>query len=65
MKAYQKISVTGQEWESLFQHDGINLLLLSFENQVRLIEAVEKSDQWCEQYRDKTAVIFSRCTPIQ
>ena len=65
MKAYQKISVTGQEWEPLFQHDGINLLLLSVAEQPRLIEAVEKSTQWCEQYRDKTAVIFSRCTPIQ
>jgi len=65
MKAYQKISVTGQEWESLFESEGINLLLLSFENQTRLIEAIETSDQWCEQYRDETAVIFSRCVPVQ
>jgi len=64
MKAYQKVSVTGLEWEPLFQSEGINLLFLSFENQARLIEAIETSDQWCEQYRDKTAVIFSRCIPV-
>lgn len=65
MKEYQTISVTGLGWEAAFQRDGINLLLLSVAEQPRLIEAVEKSTQWCEQYRDKTAVIFSRCIPIQ
>jgi hypothetical protein len=65
MKEYQKVSVTGLDWETAFQRDSINLLLLSVAEQQRLIEAVEKSDQWCEQYRDKTAVIFSRCIPIQ
>jgi hypothetical protein len=65
MQEYQTISVTGLGSETAFQRDGINLLLLSVAEQPRLIEAVEKSDQWCEQYRDQTAVIFSRCTSIQ
>jgi hypothetical protein len=38
--------------------------LLSMESQPKLIENVESSDEWCEQYRDQYAVIFSRCTPI-
>jgi len=65
MEEYQKISSASIDWETLLQRDGINLLFLSFDNQPRLIRVVEKSDQWCEQYRDKNAVIFSRCDPIQ
>jgi len=64
MKEYQEISLTGFAWESVFKRDGINLLLLSVVDQPRLIKAVETSDQWCEQYRDETAVIFSRCVLV-
>ena len=65
MDKYQRVSHGSPEWESLLEQDGINLLLLSFGNQSSLIKSVETSDQWCEQYRDNTAVIFSRCKPIQ
>ncbi len=64
METYQKINHALYDWEDLLQKDGVNLLLLSVENQENLIEAVGKSDQWCEQYRDTFAVIFSRCVPI-
>jgi hypothetical protein len=40
------------------------LLMLSLNSQKTLVEAVKDSDLWCEQYRDETAVIFSRCEPI-
>jgi len=65
MKEYQKISGASSEWETLLQREGINLLLLSLDNQPRLIRVVEGSDEWCEQFRDENAVIFSRCQPIQ
>jgi hypothetical protein len=65
MEEYVQISHGSSEWDSVFQREGINLLLLSIENQPTLIENVESSNEWCEQYRDQYAVIFSRCTPIQ
>jgi hypothetical protein len=38
--------------------------MLSLHTQKQLVQAVETSGQWCEEYRDRTAVIFSRCEPI-
>ena len=49
----------------LLEKDKVNLLMLSLHSQPTLIEVAQESRQWCEQYRDKDAVIFSRCTPIQ
>jgi hypothetical protein len=65
MEEYQEISHGSPIWDSAFDRDGINLLLLSTETQPRLLENVEASTKWCEQYRDPYAVIFSRCEPIQ
>jgi len=65
METHQKISTADPDWELLLDERKINLLVLSTEHQSRLIRAVEKSNIWCEQYRDKIAIIFSRCTPIQ
>ncbi len=62
---YQTISSAKYNWELLLNKDKINLLLLSLHTQTLLVQAVETSDQWCEKYRDKDAVIFSRCNPIQ
>jgi hypothetical protein len=42
----------------------VKLLMLSLHSQGHLVQAVEASDRWCEEYRDQTAVIFSRCGPI-
>ena len=61
---YQEISSARPAWDDLLEADKVNLMMLSLTGQPSLIEAVEESEQWCEQYRDKTAVIFSRCEPI-
>ncbi len=61
---YQMISSARPQWESLLDKDRINLLLLSLHSQLILVQAVEASGEWCEQYRDKDAVIFTRCKPI-
>jgi hypothetical protein len=61
---YQVISAAKYPWERLLDADKVNLLMLSLHTQTNLVEAVEDSGLWCEQYRDKTAVIFSRCEPI-
>jgi len=61
---YQQISAAKPQWESLIDQDKINLLMLSFHTQTDLIEAVETSNEWCEEYRDDDAIIFSRCEPI-
>jgi len=61
MEEYQQISHGSPEWELLLRREGVNLLLLSTASQTKLIENVKSSHQWCEQYGDKYAVIFSRC----
>jgi hypothetical protein len=63
-KKYQTISSAQYPWERLLDQDKVNLLMLSLTTQKTLVDAVEDSNQWCEQYHDKTAVIFSRCNPI-
>jgi len=62
---FREIAHAEPAWETLLQREGINLLFLSIDNQPILIQAIKMSNQWCEQYRDQTAVIFSRCNPIQ
>jgi hypothetical protein len=62
---YLAISSAKPQWEKLLEKDKINLLMLSLHSQPTLVEVVEESNQWCEQYRDKNAVIFSRCEPLQ
>ena len=64
-KEYQAISAAEYTWEDLLDRDKVNLLMLSLTTQKKLVQAVEDSKTWCEQYRDQTAVIFSRCEPIQ
>lgn len=59
---YRTISSAEFSWDNLL--DRVNLLMLSLHTQKTLVRAVEKSELWCEQYRDETAVIFSRCEPI-
>jgi hypothetical protein len=60
---YQRISNARPGWESLLDEDGVDLLMLSVKSQPFLIEAVDASNEWCEEYRDKDAVIYSRCAP--
>jgi hypothetical protein len=63
-KKYQTISAAEYTWDKLLEQDKVNLLLLSLTTQKKLVQAVEESGDWCEAYRDKTAVIFARCEPI-
>ena len=62
-RTYQEIASARPGWDGLLERDKVNLLMLSLGSQY-LIKAVEESGQWCEEYRDRTAVIFSRCEPI-
>jgi hypothetical protein len=62
---YQTISAARHNWDTLLEVDKVNLLFLSLHTQKNLVQAVEDSQAWCEQYRDETAVIFSRCEPVQ
>jgi hypothetical protein len=64
MEEYQQISHASAEWSSLLRREGVNLLLLSITSQAKLVDSVSASTEWCEQYRDEYAVIFSRCEPI-
>lgn len=62
---YQEIASAKPEWDEFLDQDKVNVLMLSLTSQQSLIQVVEESDRWCEQYRDTTAVIFSRCEPIR
>ncbi len=62
---YQAISSAKPEWDELLNQDKVNLLMLSLSSQASLVKAVKESNEWCQQYRDQTAVIFTRCEPIQ
>jgi hypothetical protein len=62
---YQAISAAKHKWEDNLDNDKINLLILSLYTQPSLVQVVEASSQWCEEYRDDDAVIFSRCEPMQ
>ena len=64
-KKYQAITSAKPQWDELLDADQINLLMLSLHSQPTLIQSVDETKEWCEQYRDKDAVIFSRCEPIQ
>ena len=62
---YQEITSARPEWDEFLDQDKVNLLMLSLTSQQNLVQVVDKSERWCEQYRDATAVIFSRCEPIR
>ncbi|HSK87360.1 MAG TPA: hypothetical protein VK880_03345, partial [Anaerolineales bacterium] len=61
---YQTLSAGRPQWDESLDADKVNLLLLSRSSQPFLIQVVEESKEWCEQYQDEFAVIFSRCHPI-
>jgi hypothetical protein len=50
-----------ENWQEIFDREGINHLMLSTAAQPKLVEAVSASDVWCEEYSDPYALIFSRC----
>jgi hypothetical protein len=50
-------------WDSYLEKNNVNLLVLA-STQPALVKAVQNSSQWCEQYQDDVALIFSRCVPL-
>jgi len=50
-------------WDAYLEENGVNLLALA-STQPALVKAVQNSSQWCEQYHDDVALIFSRCEPL-
>ncbi len=60
IRRYKEVARAEPGWEAKLDADGINLLLLSLEDQAALLPTLENSPAWCERYRDEVAVIFSR-----
>jgi hypothetical protein len=58
---YQAISSARFDWGNLLDAAGVNLLMVSQQNQPELLSALKISSTWCELYRDNTAVIYQRC----
>jgi hypothetical protein len=50
-------------WDSYLGKNKVNLLVLA-RSQPALVKAVRNSSQWCRQYEDGVALIFSRCIPL-
>ena len=57
---YQDITDTNWDWSSLLDQTGVNLLMVSVNQQPALLEALDHQDKWCELYRDDEAVIYQR-----
>jgi hypothetical protein len=63
VEQYLFVQAAQPGWDSYLEENGINLLFLA-KTQPALVEAVKNSSQWCEQYYDDVAFIFSRCEPL-
>jgi hypothetical protein len=57
---YKAISAAAWNWETLLKDEGINLLMLSKNEQAELMQAVGFSGNWDEVYSDETSIIFTR-----
>jgi hypothetical protein len=62
---YLAVTRPDPHWQELLEAEGINLMMLSTGGEPDLIRAATQSMDWCENYRDGTAVIFSRLGPGQ
>jgi hypothetical protein len=59
-QAYKDISFARYDWESLLDQAGVNLLMVSVQNQPDLLQALDGQTTWCGVYSDPIAVIYSR-----
>ena len=59
-QAYQGISDARYDWENRLETSGVNLLMVSRQNQPELLSALEASTSWYAIYRDDVAVIYRR-----
>lgn len=60
IRRYKEVARAEPGWDATLDAAGVNLLLLSLEDQPALIPLLESSPAWCARYRDEVAVIFSR-----
>jgi hypothetical protein len=60
-QAYQAISEARSNWEMQLDATGVNLLMISPQNQPQLLSVLRISPAWCERYQDDIAVIYQRC----
>ncbi|HEX2697530.1 MAG TPA: hypothetical protein VHM28_07445, partial [Anaerolineales bacterium] len=57
---YAEIARAAPSWPQMLDEEDINLLVLSKLGEPNLIEAIRSSIQWCEEYSDQIAIIYSR-----
>lgn len=57
---YRQIASASPGWDETLARDHINLVMASVEGEPILIRILRASSEWCEQYHDAEAVIFSR-----
>jgi hypothetical protein len=57
---YKAITDASHDWEGLLDATGVNLLMVSTQNQPDLLSALETSPVWCELHRDPVAVLYQR-----
>lgn len=57
---YIAIANASQEWQKLLDEEGIQLVMLSTDGEPLLITAMQNSAQWCGEYHDEDAFIFSK-----
>lgn len=60
---YLFVQAAHDGWEDKLKSEGVNLLFLA-RTQPALVESVKNSSEWCEQYQDEVALIYSRCEPL-
>jgi hypothetical protein len=64
-RRFQSLAAADPSWSRILEEERINLVLLAYATEPRLIEAMRLSADWCEKYSDADSVLFARCTPIQ
>jgi hypothetical protein len=57
---YKDITNARFNWADLLNSTGVNLLMVSPQNQPALVSVLAKSSAWCELYRDPVALIYRR-----
>ena len=59
-QGYRDVTNAVWNWQALLDATGANLLMVSVQNQPRLLEALDGSYTWCRLYADPVAVIYAR-----
>lgn len=57
---YREITYGYDGWEENLAASGANLVMISTASQPRLVVLMQQSANWCELYRDETALIYLR-----